>query len=524
MRWIFLLLLSAGCLPELGKPSTSFSTAIHFHDISYQIDGQLSVVVRLTNHAQVSNKELAHRLVVLVKPVNEVLSEIETTKHVPVSIKSTSDKKIIELKLKKQVLFGQDYGVFYKPVGEHQWRLVYSFTIKPAAPRLIGHDLGNGDMPLTSVERVIFKLFFDQPMFAQDEQAIYFQDLDGEGAPLNPERITLENGQTALTLRLAKQGTHALIAGKRYGIFFGPGLTNNAGGRVVDKPLEFMAVRDTGHLLVIDPLTISTSGHGIEATRSLSQAHDTEWYIAENDSPFDSFGGLCPIQQSALALYDQEKPLIAHHDRIFFDGLKPTTAYRVLLRTEDYQGRVIVIEQQVTTRKSQDLRISELMINPDMAKGEQERDGEYIEVVNIAESDVRLAGLSITFLDPRTNRSQTCEVVPASSTLVVPKQRYFLIVGQDFLKKKYGLDESALVVHMAKKTVCGGLPNAHKKLIKIHWNDGHFIDRYGGHLWQGPEGKSIHRIALTGLDDEDNYCYSDAAGPTPANVNGPCGK
>lgn len=525
MRWLAVLILLPGCMIDFAEsPVRSDTNFLQFYvqDMSYHLDAQDGVSMVLKADSAISAKRLKNHMLVLVDPTQETLSMSPPVAGVKFQLERREETFVVMIK-PSVLKVAQTCGLYMRAEHEKIWRLVYTFFLKPPKPRLVSHDIGDGKEPMVSDKRYIFTLHFDQPMMVHDERAISLVNHTGAQAVVRFERVILSNDQKTITLRLPQQ-KNPLSAGQLYHIIFHQGLTNLYGDRVVADSVHFRVVKDTDRLLVTRPLMVSSSDRMVAMRWSLSQRHDAELYVAEHQAKFDCIEKPCPLREASIAAQNHRKPLLDNQGRFFLNGLRPETTYDWLMRASDKQGGIIINKGQFSTQKMHMLRFSEVMINPQTAKGEREEAGEYIELINSGAEAIRLAGLRLMMEDTMSHRQKDCDVVPQISSLELAVGEYLLIAGNGFKNHYYQLDEKGLLIRLPQKTLCGGLANGKEKIITIHWGDGHFIDRYGGFLWSTPAGQSVQRINVMGLDEAKNYCYSDIAGPTPGRVNGLCGK
>ena len=197
-------------------------------------------------------------------------------------------------------------------------------------------------------------------------------------------------------------------------------------------------------------------------------------------------------------------------------AFRPNNLYRFILINRDLKGQVISSVGTFKTRFMEALRISEIMINPKSSSSQTESSGEYIEIVNAGNVAVDLENLYISLEDHETLKRVVCPLVTKEPQPKLQANDYALIVGNGFDKDHYPLERSQVIITLKQKTLCGGLSNLKRKTIRLERGEGHLVDRYGGYKWLVPEGQSVQRKEVTGLDEDRNYCYSsEKLGPTP---------
>lgn len=524
MRWYLLLLAVMACAPsfDLEKYEKNRNRpAVVIQSTGYEVTASNGLELTLKRrNGDLSLKEIQKRLVLLLAPVKETLEIKEMSRGLPITLTKTDIENVWKLTT-KALSSHANYGIYFQDPKSERLELIHTFLVKRGAPKLVSHDLSATDKKLTEEGRILFRFTFDQPIYLRDDQAISVVAREPKVYAPSVESLTVETDQHTVILRLAKNNSIFLV-GQKYAFLFNPGLKNDEEESAIINPLEFEVIESGADLDELMAMAVSSSHSSVEIKWSLNQAHWTDLFMAEDRGPFSCLSRPCHLGKESVSFADEEA--LVHDDRFLFGGLTSRFQYNFVLRSEDARGRIMVARGTFKTREEETLRISEIMINPATKPGQKDQTGEFIEVANVSDSDVNLDNVHLSLEDIESKKTTSCELLEKPGKTVIAKGSHFLIVAHDFSKSLYGLDDGVTVVKLKQKTICGGLSNLRKKVIKLHRGDGHFIDSYGGHSWFAKEGQSVQRIDLMGLDDESNYCYTSLLqGPTPGRQNGPCG-
>jgi hypothetical protein len=522
IKWYFLLPLINACLPNFDEVSnfehSSLVPEIIVESNIFLFQSSDDVVIRLKSSKEIFISQLRKHLFLLASPVREMLPINDKSTFVPVLLKKNLSARTFILKPKRKLISGLNYGLYAK--NNEYSKLIFTFKIKNSAAKLIKHDIFDHQTKKISKNRIIFRFTFDQEIFLASDQAISLIDSQ-HFLPQNfLETLTIEEDQKTLTVRLKKNTPPVLLEGKSYVFVFSSGLQNIHHVSSNIEPIEFLVQNKKSELFEVNPVSIEASHTSIELKWTLNQKHWSQLFISKKQENFVCTNN-CNAEKGSHLI--RQKNIFQHQSALFLTGLKNQTSYQFVIRSEDQQGRIIFAQGGFSTSKPSPFHISEIMVSPKTMPGQREHSGEYIEIINTANEGEEINNLEITLEDISTGKSNSCRFLPLAPKRIA-KNSYFLLVGKDFNKKIYGIDDTALIFRSNKKTLCGGLSNFKPKIIKLYGNNGHLIDHYGGFLWPSKRGRSIQRIDPMGLDVKRNYCYSDQViGPTPGKPNGPCG-
>lgn len=450
--WLFLFLIMGGCADKMSEPKHHRSASLFV--ISHELNSKRTSIRLKTS---LPLKLLRKHLYLVKAPKRDQLLAKELKVTESFIIKRLLPDAVL-LSSKKELL--GELGLYWQEEDGDEARLIYIFRGKTSMK--MEHDLGEEPL-LIRPDRSLFTFLFEEKVSLTDDQAISLKNLEGGNAPLIKQVFVKEDQKTVM---VELESSEDFTLGQSYGFYFGPSF------KIAEEPsklppIQFL-VAGSKKELKPKPLSLSASDQAVEI---LWQGED--------------------LSSSELYLFDGENMkyfLPATLNSFYLSGLMAGKSYRFIFRQMLNDQSVWEATASFTTRPKEGLRIREVMISKDKKE-------EYIRLVNLGESDESLAGISLSIEDKGARASCALD-----SEHVVKSGGEVLITGLDF---KNGLEQE--VVRFSTVDLCGGLFGS-MKVIKIHRQDGGFIDRYGGHLWP-KKGGEVLRIDIKGLDEPNNYCY-----------------
>lgn len=482
-------LIFSGCLGEIKIEE--YKKIAHRHVLgqnNFLWDTQEITKIIINAPDKPKLKDLKTQILLINTPVQEILENIPQEKQVNFTLKTFEKPSFYSLvPNKKELIPGTYYGVYAQEKHSPAWELKYVFFINFPQAQLISHDIEEK----VPNNRIIFSFKFDQAIKILNDQAV---KLEGESAP-EISSLNLSPDANTLVVRLEKnQELKKLSEGENYSFVFDKLLNI--------EPIEFVATKAQENLAIIKEPIFDPSSENVEIIWHLNNNFSGELYFGE-----DLSGIYNCINQSCPRIVKSDKSFIA---RYFLSGLKANKSYFYIFRAEDNQGHILISSGVFKTRAKLDLRFSEIFINPQI---KPEAKAEFIEFFYAGLEAKKFENLKLVL------ENQECVLASAENPIKLKPKEYLLIVGQDFDDIGVKIPKNAVIVRLANKKLCGGLANQKPKNIKLVDEKG-IVDRYGGHRWPTPKGVSVLRRELWGLDEFDNYCYSDTArGPTPGGPN-----
>ena len=502
------LIICSSCMPEFKfspVPKINHMHVLEHNKFSWDLQEDNSLIIQAASKPRL--KDLKARIILISSPEHEVLENIPKKSSITLSLKLFEAQGLLKLTPKKsQLVVGTYYGLYAREEIGQIWELKHIFYIKYPAPVLLSHDVGEK----VSKNRRKFSFKFDQAISILNDQAVIFKSQSARA----PEVSSLKILSDKKTLIISREQDVEFTEHETYYIIF-DNLVNLDNQKIILEPIEFVASQIEENLKITKPLKLDISSDSAEIQWHLNNNYDAELYFGEDLSGFyNCLGQNCPHQLRVIPLggQDSSKSFLGTH---FFTGLKPKTAYYYILRAEDNQGQILISSGVFKTRASVDLRFSEIFINP---QKKPEHKAEFIELFYAGLKPQKFDNLRLIFYGSEDS-SEECLLATLENILYVRPQEYIIIVGHDFDEISAKLPKDTQIIRLKKKSLCGGLANRSPRFIKLSDEIG-MVDHYGAHLWQAPEGLSVRRRDVRGLDDLDNYCYSDTAGgPTPGGPN-----
>ncbi|HXW52942.1 MAG TPA: hypothetical protein VEL47_02425 [Myxococcota bacterium] len=520
MRWLCFLLLIVSCMPELAgdlsKQETS-PTIFSVEPNSFHVDAVKDLSFDLKFSGQkISQKELRRRIFLLKQPSQEKLDESDLDQALKIKIRKIAFGRW-EIRTKRLLESGMTYGLYFKDKNTEQIELIHSFLVRDKPAELIREG---AHLDLVESGRTAFTFNFDQPIYLRDDDVVKIVSLDEPESKIEIESLTVARDGHSLEVKLTRIRTSPLLPDKRFAFVFSDGLKNQSGLSTVIDPVEFLVIAPQKAMREVEPLRLKTSHDAVEFNWALSQPHVSYVLLRAEEARPSGKSDTWSLKQVSFPVVGHDD-MSFHHDRLFVAGLLSNRLYRFVLANIDDKGRVISATGSFKTRKHETLRISEVMIKPKKTRSAKEYGGEYIEIVNVGNEAVELDGLRLSVEDQESLSLSVCKLVSSSAKL--KRNSHALIVGQGFLEDHYELARGTVLLRLPQKSLCGGLSNGKKKIIRLERGEGHLVDRFGGYKWQTVAGQSVQRVDLLGLDEDYNYCYGALdVGPTPGRVNGPC--
>lgn len=439
-------------------------------------------------------KDIEKRLMLIARPEKNRLSPHDIAPHEDIVIKKTNVKDVVMLK-PKQALLEQNHGLYYQD-HNNDWMLLYVFKPTPSV-KLI--NVQPRDMKSKPVDprRIWFSFNFDQPVNFTKSVAMSFMSLQDDIPHPAIQTIFVDEKKTSVTIRLnEKQG---LFPHARYQIFFHDSLRDAYARSIITKPIEFSTHGNTDEAAFYSPQpSLTTSSTSIDIKWLAPHEHYLELFFKSRREKHSSFTHVA----------SQNVP-----HQLFFDGLISDTSYNYFLRSEDFRGQTHLVTGTFSTLTQPTLRITEIFADDTSQEAAASHTREFIEVTNIAGHDITIDQLSISVEDIYTRSMASCPVILREQQ--VPKDATFLITGSDFDENAQILDDNITIIRLKQKTLCRSLKSG-TKIIKLHRNDNHFIDRFV--ISTIIKGKSHHRNHHR-IHDDDSYCHHP---PSPGIIDFPC--
>lgn len=463
---------------------------------NYHLKGEHDIAI-LQSPNGTSAKKLQANIVVMREPKSE--SIVAGSKpDVLVKLKKVTNNHYL-VQAKSPIPAGR-YGIYFGGDKEKSITLLHSF-FSAARPRLVANNFLKSHV---DKNRIWFSFDFDQPVLIhEDTVSLVTRDIDASLPLINKVLVSFD--RKTLFVRL---GPEILFSeNKRYAFLFKASLTDDALVPIDIAPQEFIVGESISPETVNEP-KLSWSDNSATVTWLDKEPHDVKLLFHDHD-------------QNILLLSAHSPSVSSGIMRLHATHLLPKTNYRVLVRHENSRGEIAIIRREFVTNANMPLYISEIMNNPD---GDDRGDGEYIEIANVSSDDISLEGIYLSIEDVASGITHDCPLSSKEAAAIVEKNSHAIITSAEFTSAAYSAIDPAAVIKLPQKTLCHGLANNKPKIITLHYNDGSFIDRYGGFLWHTKKGQSIQRKDKKGLDVANNYCYSNIRyGPTPGRLNGPCG-
>lgn len=522
MRILWSLLVFQGCsvAPQLPvEESMVQAVKIVVSDGSYYRDPKQPIKVDSVGGA-FSPKDVRAKILLVAAPFTEEISSVQGVNVQPFRVRLSPDKRSAFLQPIKHFKADAVYGLYIKQA-HGPFLLVYTFALKPDAPHMIRHDVGQGEQPLVSDRRTRFSFYFDKPVVVH-QHSLILKDL-GDHQVVPFERIELNFDRKTITAIVGKDAQGGLRANHAYG-FFANEASALSDNRAQSGPIaQFQAVKDTPSFFAWQKPAVSSSESAAALSLHFNKPFIASWYVEEEHAGVNDAYGLHSWVGTSASLHNPHAGFNQNVARLAVTGLKAKTRYKYVARITNEEGGVVIRRGDFISARHHPLRIAGVMANPQVSKDEHEQDFEYVKIANISDEKISIKNLYLKIENPYTGQLTDCAVVSPHAPLEVVGGEYFLVVGQGFKALESGFGPEIKLVRLKQGTLCGGLHNTHSRIITIHEDDGGFIDSYGGHLRGSPEGYSIERIDLEGLDEENNYCYLPSAKLAPRPMKSLCG-
>ena len=451
-------------------------------------------------------KDLKTRVLIIGSPEHQILPDSAPRSSINFVLKTFEKKGLFSLTPKKsQLSLGNYYGIYTKEEINQPWELRRVFYIKYPEPVLVSHDVEEK----VPKNRLKFSFKFNQAINILSDQTVELKALSMHAPKISSLRVNPDGN----ILIISREKEVNFVENERYFFVFN-NLVNLDNQKIIIKPLEFVAGEVQENLKIIRPLALDIGSDSAEIRWYLNNNHEAELYFGEDLSGiYNCLGHNCPRMPPIVPQHERDLR-ISFLGTNLITGLKPKAAYYYILRAEDHQGQVLLFSGLIKTRADLSLRFSEILVNPK----KPEHKAEFIELFYAGLSPMKFENFKLIFTNSEA-QSQTCILASSDNILYVHPEDYILVVGHDFDEKNFLVPKEARIIRLVKKSLCGGLPNKEPSFIKLVDNKG-IVDHYGAYLWQSPEAVSVVRRDVRGLDEFDNYCYSDAVrGPTPGGPN-----
>jgi hypothetical protein len=501
-----IFILCSSCRPDINALNNLAVNKIQIidkRDFSWDIHEDISFIIKYSPELKL--KDIRARVALVGSPQQEELSALES--NIALSLNYLDTQGLLSLKPKKSQLSpGIFYGIYMREEPQKLYKLIYVFYIKQTKAKLIGDDVGEK----VAKNRRYFSFKFDQPIKILSDQALRLTAELGAAPKISGLRVLSDSK----TLIISREEDVEFVEDRRYYFVF-EDLVTNDNQKIIIEPLEFLAQKTEENLKMKQPLKLDISSDSAEFRWYLNNNHQAEFYFGEDLSGvYNCLGQSCPKITHGAKIGGIDTPLSFLGSNLI-RGLKAKTAYYYILRAEDFQGQILITSGVFKTPDHKNMRFSEFLINP---KNKPEHKAEFIELFYSGHEPKKIEDLKLIFMDTKDSLN-TCVLVNMNNSLYLRPQDYILIVGQEFDEISAQVPKNAVIIRLPKKSLCGGLANNNPRFIKLADESG-MIDYYGAHLWHAPEGRSIVRCDSQGLDELDNYCYSDVVrGPTPGGPN-----
>lgn len=521
MWLIWPLLLWQGCLGESQfsrKNSVVPAAKIVVRDLSYYRDAKQPIQVDIVQ-GKLSANDLRAKILLVSSPSLEEISGSHKVNAQLFSVRLSADGRVAFIKPREKLKADTVYGLYIEEALS-TFVLAYTFAAKPPLPQLIKHDVGEGEQPLVSDRRTRFSFYFDKPI-AVEQSTVALKDLkDQHVVPF--ERVELSYDQKIITVILEKGTQVGLKANHVYGFFLDETIAKTDKQAPPGFIAHFQAVKDTPSFFAWQKPVVSASESSAHLSLQFNKPFVASWYVQEE---LAGLNGVENLGQWVNAARFKITSLNFSHNmtHLATKGLKAKTRYQYVARIIHEEGGIVIMRGNFTTSVHNPLRIAQIMVNPKVKQQDHEQDFEYIKIVNIDKEKINISNLILRIENLLNGHVNACAVVLPHTPLAIAGGEEFLVVGQGFQALESGFGPQVKLVRLKQATLCGGLVNTHARIISIHEGDDGFIDRYGGHLWPSPEGYSIKRIDLEGLDEVNNYCYLPQAELTPRPSKSLCG-
>lgn len=432
-------------------------------------------------------KEISENIKLVENPTKEYLEH--EAQEIAIKIKTLEKNLLFSVVPKKNSLkHGSNYGLYIKK------ELVYVFNANYIEASLIKSDLEN----IVPSNRINFNFIFDQPIYINDDDAV---EIKTQGKSPEIKKIIVSADKKNLEIILQK---HALVENQDYVFVFNK-ILNVDHQKINIASMTFSAGPPAPKLQELLPVKIYAGYNSAEISWQLNNFYKAELFFGEHLLSYDCLGAACPLKLTTASNFI---------NTIYFN-MKSNKYYDFILRAEDLQGDILVSSGTFKSLSDATLRFSEILINPKNTHKSSENEHEFIELVYVGKENNFFKKLELVVEDVENNKSKRCALLGSEEILEIKPKDYILIVGADFDEKLKNTNSHTKIIRLPTKNICGGLPNNRPLLLKIFEND-YVLDRYGGYLWEAPEGLSVVRKEPEGLDELNNYCYSDPArGPTP---------
>jgi hypothetical protein len=428
--------------------------------------------------------EHAHELVVKTdekysaKKLEKILKIYAQDKLINYKIKSRLRDELFSVIPDKKAL---EPGVYHQVYIESE--LKYIFYVMHKAAQLINHTFTH-----VTPERKNFLLVFDQPIILTEDNALEIISDDLEKIKLKQIRISPDK----LNMSIYLDNNMSLSEDKKYKVIFNNFLTLDNKKIILDT-LEFVPEAEDNQVHEQRPIFY----RGYEKAEIIwpqeKLAH-TELYLAED------------FTRNYRRLTQTYAQKIATQDIVLSD-LKPNSAYHVIARTEDLKGNIELVSGVFTTLDEENWRFSEIFIN---ARAGEAKKADFIELIYTGTQAKEISQLSLLI------NKRKCDFISLAHVVIAQPGDYILLVGSDFDEHAAQIPARAHILRSTKKNLCGRLPKSKPALIRLV-SKNRLLDTYSSHAWEGKKSnESIVRLNPRGLDERDNYCYSDPLdGPTP---------
>lgn len=505
-------LFNASCLPHVSEvhyePSGHHALGVFAEAEISHLEQENLLIIRST--IPISVKDLAQRIALIKSP--EFLQHMSFDKDalIPLSIKSIERGHLFSVKPKKLKLqSGSHYGVYVKDTVDGSWELKHALYVRHALPHIIRHDVGEASGRKIPKNRINFLFEFDNPIYLPDDEAVRLLSKTGQALKLSSMRVSSDLLSLRITL---DKNPQQFEEGQEYAFHFNRILNADGHASSID-PIKFVVEDLSAPLKELAALNLDIGHDGAEISWHLNNDHYAEIFFGEDlAGNHDCLGTTCPRIVPVMPSKTLDAKA-SYFQRVYVSGLKPNRGYHFVIRAEDHQGQILVAAGVINTKAKASLRFSEVLINPKM-KGNTEHNAEFLELLYLGAKPQQFFDLELVFQSLTGDEKQSCEIASSKNPLELAPGQRVIIVGHEYEASQ--LAPNAKVVRLPHKKICGGLGNSKPKIIKVMKDKAVMLDRFGGHLWQAPEGLSVIRRDPEGLDELDNYCYCDELkGPTP---------
>lgn len=409
--------------------------------------------------------------------------------------KNKNKENVFKLKTNEKLKEGKLYTIFFKENNLEKAKAIHSFYVMNKKAKLIHHNLFSEEENIVPQNINKINLIFDKEIDILDKDSFGLLNIKNQEKINIFSDIFLSSDKTRVLLYI--DSTKVLSLGDDYALIIEPNVTNKDGLPIEFEPIEFTISDLQKDFKMTRPLEMGVSHKGLFGTFSLSQDHETEIYYGLEAGLMNCLGEKCPQIFLPKKIKNYKDNSYSYFNIFDLNNLAPNTRYKIIIRSEDNYGNKIITGATFNTLKKA-LIISEIM--PDTDQG-------FLEVYNFSDA-ISLNDLKISLMNEDGRAYKRCQL-KSDDGVILPKMGTALIVGKNFNKELYNIDQNILIHKLSTKTICQGFSSSKPKIITLWKNDDEYYDRYQGLLWPNKEGISIHRLNILGLDENENYCYSN---------------